>query len=435
MPLKARKTVLCLTVILISAIGAFAQNGKTSTIHFRFDDATLQSEFSNNSIALKQLDSVLANLSENAKVEVEIDGWASPEGVYAHNLDLAKRRALSAQNYLLNHYSFLKDHISITSAKEDWDGLAASVAADQNISKELRNKVVCIITLTGQVDARKKMIQELPQYMYFKRMHYPALRRAEVRVFITEEAPVTLPEITPEPADTTTTQTQPVVIPEPADTTAIISPVTDTDDSELNIILGQSNRDMPNEWLNSRKQETVEEPERHTTFAIKTNLIKPALNLGAEFAIGDDWSAGASWHYAWLKMPSRNLFWQTYGGEMYGRYWFGAAHENARLTGHHVGIYGQAYTYDFELGGNGVMADRFNFGGGIEYGYALPLTKNLAFDFSLGLGYFTGEMKNYTPMDGHYVWQSTVINRWFGPTRAEASLVWIIDHKRNGGKR
>ena len=32
----------------------------------------------------------------------------------------------------------------------------------------------------------------------------------------------------------------------------------------------------------------------------------------------------------------------------------------------------------------------------------------------------------YIPLDGHYVWQTTKNRRWFGPTKAGISLVWLI---------
>ena len=41
-------------------------------------------------------------------------------------------------------------------------------------------------------------------------------------------------------------------------------------------------------------------------------------------------------------------------------------------------------------------------------------------------------------MDDCYVWQKTENLRWFGPTRAEIALVWILGGDRRstkGGKR
>ena len=43
-------------------------------------------------------------------------------------------------------------------------------------------------------------------------------------------------------------------------------------------------------------------------------------------------------------------------------------------------------------------------------------------------------------MDDHYVWTSTKMRHWFGPTKLEISLVWLIGNgnfnskKEKGGK-
>ena len=83
-------------------------------------------------------------------------------------------------------------------------------------------------------------------------------------------------------------------------------------------------------------------------------------------------------------------------------------------------------TYDLELGGKGYLGDKWSYGAGIEYGYSLPVAKRLNIDFSLGIGYLGGKYMKYLPMDGHYVWQYTKQRHWFGPTKAEISLVWLI---------
>lgn len=96
-------------------------------------------------------------------------------------------------------------------------------------------------------------------------------------------------------------------------------------------------------------------------------------------------------------------------------------------------------TYDFETGGRGYLGDRWTFGGGIEYGYSLPIKKRFNIDFTLGVGYLGGEYKEYLPMDDCYVWQATKDRKWFGPTKAEISFVWLLGrgntNKRKGGNQ
>ena len=92
-------------------------------------------------------------------------------------------------------------------------------------------------------------------------------------------------------------------------------------------------------------------------------------------------------------------------------------------------------TYDFELGGRGYLGDKWSYGTGISYGYALPVAQRLNLDFTLGVGYLRGKYKEYLPIDDHYVWQSTHMRNWVGPTKLEVALVWLAGRGNfNAGK-
>ena len=163
--------------------------------------------------------------------------------------------------------------------------------------------------------------------------------------------------------------------------------------------------------------------------SLKTNMLYDAAaipNVGVEFALGRHFSIMANWGYSWWSSNASHHFWRYYGGDAGLRYWFPSKRFNKPLTGHHLGLYGQMFTYDFELGGKGQQSNFWNYGGGLEYGFALPIGRRLNIDFTIGLGYITGEYYKYRPFDGHYVWESTNRRHWFGPTKAEISLVWLI---------
>ena len=102
-----------------------------------------------------------------------------------------------------------------------------------------------------------------------------------------------------------------------------------------------------------------------------------------------------------------------------------------------MGLYGQMLTYDFEWGGRGYLGDRWTWAGGLEYGYAIPISDCLNLDFVIGFGYMTGEFYEYLPIDDCYVWQATLNRRYIGPTKAEVSLTWVIGKQayRKGGRR
>lgn len=175
---------------------------------------------------------------------------------------------------------------------------------------------------------------------------------------------------------------------------------------------------------------------------IKTNMLYDLgaiPNIGAEFYLGANFSVVANWEYSWWKSDKKSWYWRSYGGDVALRYWLGKASRNKPLTGHHLGLYGQMITYDFEVGGRGYIADSgfgkdkgedatlgWNWAAGLEYGYSLPIARRLNIDFTLGVGYHWGNFKEYLPIDGDYVWQATKRRQYIGPTKLEVSLVWLI---------
>ncbi|MDE6378129.1 MAG: DUF3575 domain-containing protein [Duncaniella sp.] len=171
--------------------------------------------------------------------------------------------------------------------------------------------------------------------------------------------------------------------------------------------------------------------------ALKTNLLYDAAlipNIGAEFYVGKNWSLTADWMYGWWDRDASHFWWRAYGGTIGARRWFGRKAEEKPLTGHHLGAFAGVITYDFELGGTGYMGglpgrtlwDRCNYICGIEYGYSLPIARRLNLDFTIGLGYLGGKVIKYEPRDDFYEWKSVRNFRWFGPTKLEVSLVWLI---------
>ena len=179
---------------------------------------------------------------------------------------------------------------------------------------------------------------------------------------------------------------------------------------------------------------------------VKTNMLYDALlvpNIGVEFYLGKNWSIAGDWMYSWWNSDRVHWYWRTYGGGLTLRKWFGKEANDKPLTGHHIGVYGQVLTYDFEAGGRGYLGgeplgnifDGASFAAGVEYGYSLPIARRFNIDFTAGIGYLGGKYYEYDPVDNCYVWQATKKRRYVGPTKLEVSLVWLIGwNNYNRGK-
>lgn len=156
-------------------------------------------------------------------------------------------------------------------------------------------------------------------------------------------------------------------------------------------------------------------------------------NIGIEIQT----DLGLAWQLdyigAWWNSPSRNRFFSNYAFQTEIRYYLASPKMTFPYTGHHVGLYGQMITYDFEFGGTGYQSRDldYTFGIGASYGYSFPLSKRWSLDLTIGLGYFQSRYDEYDPRDiygeKHFIHKETRRLKFWGPTKLEATFVWNIN--------
>ncbi|MGN0223622.1 MAG: DUF3575 domain-containing protein [Muribaculaceae bacterium] len=355
---------------------------------------------------------------------LEVVGGASPEGSIAFNRWLSERRAEVLFNYFGQFEQLPDSMMTFTFVGRDWQGLIRLVEADANVPyrDEVLDMLREIVAHDGQsfdgLDAVTwlKQLRGGKPYLYMYHHLFPELRASQLRLWYATAWRLRKLSSTPSPLSTLRSPLMPSSPPSTLHTPLIPSSPLSALHSPLYI-------------------------------ALKTNLLSDVLlipHIGAEVYLGGNFSATANWFYGWWKTDRHHWYWRAYGGDLGVRYWFGKAAAAKPLTGHHIGVYAQAFTYDFEIGGKGQIAgrpggslwDKCHVGAGIEYGYSLPIRRRLNLDFSIGFGYVTGEYWEYKPVDDCYVWQATKHRHWWGPTKAEVSLVWLIGRgnvNRKGG--
>lgn len=331
---------------------------------------------------------------------ISIKGWTSPEGGISINSSLSKKRADAIIEFLSTNVQKKISTIDVHFKGSDWNRLLDLVRRDKGIP--FQAEAINIVEQLMILDEAEKYkyfdeIRTLHSgriYAYLYQKVFPELRSTIIQ-FAKERKPcasVFMPD---------------TVYIHVTDTVYI--PVKEIECDTIYVpVIGNK---------------------KPFYMAIKTNLTYDALlipNIGIEFYLGKKWSASLNWMYAWWKSDRKHNYWRTYGGDFEIRRWLGKKSDIKPLSGHHLGVYAQMLTYDFELGGRGYLGDKWTYGCGVSYGYSLPLTSRLNMDFTLGLGYLGGIYKEYLPIDDHYVWQKTRRMNWFGPTKAEISLVWLI---------
>lgn len=176
-------------------------------------------------------------------------------------------------------------------------------------------------------------------------------------------------------------------------------------------------------------------------FALKTNLLFDAVsivNAEVEFPVGERWSLAGEILFPWWTMDnhksdSRRNRLQILNGNIEAKYWWGDRFTRPTLTGWFSGVYTGYGTYDIEHNGRGYQGDAL-FSVGVSGGYAHQINQrgDLRMEYTLGVGYMTTYYHYYHAefCDNNH-WHAVEYRKgrykWFGPTRAKVSLVWLIN--------
>ena len=187
---------------------------------------------------------------------------------------------------------------------------------------------------------------------------------------------------------------------------------------------------------------------KRLSVAARTNLLAvPLANFGLEVPLGERWSIGADLYYPWMWRKDHHegvdyLGWcfELMAADIEARYWFKTTRRTpeTRLTGHSIGLYAAAGQYDFEWDWTGHQGEFYNVG--IDYLYALPVFRGrMHMEFEVGFGYIYSPAQPYDCfVEGGKCFRrkgvKTYVN-WFGPTRAQISMVYPIYTRKKGGKR
>jgi len=116
---------------------------------------------------------------------IDVTGFASIEGTWAHNLALSERRAASLKDYLRSKYGFSESLFTVRGAGEDWDTLDSLVAASNMPD---RDAMLTIMRGTGIFDGREKQLMLLNRgvpYLQMKDKFFPLLRRVDYQIHFT----------------------------------------------------------------------------------------------------------------------------------------------------------------------------------------------------------------------------------------------------------
>lgn len=168
--------------------------------------------------------------------------------------------------------------------------------------------------------------------------------------------------------------------------------------------------------------------------SVKTNLLYDALanvNAGAEVKLAPRWSVDVSGDFNCWTINEHK--WKHWFAQPELRYWFCDA-----FAKHFVGVHaiGGQYNVGNISGLPNFLGNDFSklaheryqgwgVGGGVAYGYALPLSHHWNMEFEIGLGYVFLDYDIYECHDcGKKVGDKK--HHYVGPTKAAINLVYIF---------
>ena len=377
-------------------------------ISYPVNETEIYEDYLDNNSALRTIRRYFAN---SPRIDsIVIYSYASPEGPYGLNRRLAKERGERARRYLMEMTSareFPDSLIIINPTAENWDGLLDMVNSDYPYFD--KQDVIRLLTREDiSEDKKKELLKELNggrPWRFIKANILPNLRYA---TWVAEW----------------------VYVPYILDNLPAMEPVQPKVFAEVQTTLPIAFRDYP-----------VQQPQegRKTILALKTNLLYDALsltNFSVELPFCKDRMSVLYYHQFpwWTWGQADNEYCTRFlsiGGE--ARWWFKT---KDRLNGHFLGAYAESGKYDFEYQRSICYQGEF-YSAGLSYGYAMPIGRHLNLEFSVSAGYASIAYRGYTPSEDYEIlWRDPEkVGRlhYFGPTKAQVSLVIPIRVKTKGG--
>ena len=156
----------------------------SANIDFPVNRTEIYDTYRNNPVELRKIlatiDAVKAD-ADTKIIGVTIKGYASPEGTYANNEQLAKGRTQTLREYVQRQYDFPESLLTTDYEPEDWAGLERFVETSGLAD---RTAILAVIRSDLAPDAKEWRIKKnYPEaYAYLLANVYPGLRHSDYAV-------------------------------------------------------------------------------------------------------------------------------------------------------------------------------------------------------------------------------------------------------------
>ncbi len=423
---RIRKLFLILMVLLpigytnASEVDEDDQKKVEIVIYFELDSSVIDTTKFTNAKDLNDLNHFLNRLRTDDYInieKVEINSYTSPENGVTYNKRLSEARAQSTLKYILDNRLLSEEQVKAYGRGIAWEALREDVVDSDtpykeqvidildNVPEETWARVKPNDKYMTLVDSRLGQLMDLKggiPYKYMAENIFPYLRSSSViAIYYVNQKDIPMQRIGS------------ITPPEQQSLPGLDKTMYEYAQDNLPIL-------------------------KKPIFALKTNLLFDALtvlNVELEVPIKERWSVLGEWTFPWWLAKNNTRALQYLNGNVEGRYWFGDRSYRQVMTGWFGGAYAGAGKYDFENNSKGYQGE-YKLSVGLTAGYAHKINRKgtLRMEYSLGLGYVDTDYRKYKGSHGDefLIWQNDGVLKYFGPTRAKVSFVWMLFAKRKG---
>ena len=446
-------------------------------LYFACDKTSYDGGYMDNEMTAEAILAFLQDLDADRIDFVKVTSYASPEGVYEHNLMLSRLRGKCFESLASTRFPLMNGHIRLIDGGEAWEPFRQQVFEDMQLDETVRVRILNLLdddTVGG--DTKKWRLQNrfgADTWRYILKNHFRYLRCVEIRIGYNDAAsvsagtavvtPVAAADVVSEvkvPATATvyvftdddllteaiTADDQDLLV-EIDETSAVAAypriPVTDAIADVPVIVEPEANEPQaaePEQRFEAPAQQDTILPvvlpakawEQKPLFALSTNaLLDLAItpNFAIEVPFGHNWSAYIDYTFPWWLTRANDRAWQIIKLDLGARYWL-SRHDVSDgwdiLTGHFVGIDLGAGYYDIEPRHKGYQGE-FQMAS-VEYGYAWQLGKYWRLQAYAGAGWMATHYRYYeaNANDTRLIYKYPGRYTWFGPTKIGVSIEVII---------
>lgn len=158
-------------------------------LSFPVNGTEILPDFGSNRKELHKLSTMLDSLLIQPQVCIErvsMTGYASPDGPYPKNDELAYKRTLALRDYLQSIRTYRELSFSTASVAEDWEGLKAALEASDIAYREEFLMILATNLLPDEKEERMKCLDGGKAYDILRRELLPPLRRTVCEIHYTE---------------------------------------------------------------------------------------------------------------------------------------------------------------------------------------------------------------------------------------------------------